>query len=201
MTRVANPQGGVYTYTMLEHITTLAAEDFVDLDDMDVPTTLEAQAGAASFFEKFASDPELLTQDSAQQARDAFAAVTNPNTPPAVAKEAVLKLRTPPAVKHLAGMLSQYDWDYIEQAKELRGYAVAKILEETKHPDARIRLKSLELIGKLTEVGIFTERIEIKKVDATEDELQARLRAKLTALLPRTIEVQDVTAKEPPADV
>jgi len=180
---------------MLEHITTLKAEDFVDLDDMDVPQTLEAQAGTADFFQRFASDPGILTQDSAQKAREAFAATTNPNTTPAVAKEAILKLKVPQAVKHLSGMLSQYDWDYVEQAKEMRGYVAAKLMEETKHPDARIRLRALEMMGKLTEVGSFTERIEVKKIDASADELTERLRAKLAGLLPKVVHVEDVEAK------
>lgn len=180
---------------MLEHITTLNAEDFVDLADLDVSGTLEAQAGAAAFFEQFGSDPGLLTADSAQLARNAFAATTNPATPPAVAKEAVLKLKTPPAVQHLAGMLSQYDWDYVEQAKELRGYVVAKLMEETKHPDARIRLAALKALGTVTEVGAFTERIEVKKVDASAEELVGHLRAKLSSLLPKQVEVETVEAR------
>ena len=42
-------------------------------------------------------------------------------------------------------MLALYDWDFVEQAKELRGFVVAKILEETSHPDARIRLRGNRL--------------------------------------------------------
>lgn len=158
--------------------------------------TLAAQAGTTDFFSKFGSDPALLTEDGAQLARDAFAKVTNPAVTDADTKAALLKIKVPQAVKHLAGMLSQYDWDYVEQAKELRGYVVAKLMEETKHPDARIRLKSLELVGKLTEVGSFTERIEVKKIDATQDELMVRLQAKLTSLLPKVVEVETVTPKE-----
>ena len=181
---------------MFEHLTSLKAEDFVDLADMDVPQTLEAQANTTDFFTKFGTDPALLAQDEAEAARQAFAAVTNPGVSPTVAKDAVLKLKVPRAVQHLAGMLSQYDWEFVEQAKELRGYVVAKVMEETTHPDARIRLKALEMLGKVTEVGSFTERIEVKKVDATADELTERLRAKLAGLLPRTVEVQDALPKE-----
>ena len=180
---------------LFEHLNTLRAEDFMDLDDMDASATLGAQAGTVDFFTKFGSSPELISEDNAQQARDAFAKVTNTAVSDADKKAAVLTLKVPTAVKHLAGMLTQYDWDYVEQAKELRGYVVAKLMEETKHPDARIRLKSLELVGKLTEVGSFTERIQITKVDATQDELTERLRAKLSSLLPRTIEIETVTPK------
>lgn len=198
--RIASTQDKVYITrmqtAMFEHLTTLQPEDFVDLEEMTSTDTLAAQAGTTDFFSKFGSDPALLTGDSAQRARDAFAKVTNPAVTDADKKEAVLALRVPAAVKHLAGMLSQYDWDYVEQAKEMRGYVAAKLMEETKHPDARIRLKALEMMGKLTEVGSFTERIEIKKIDATTDELTERLRAKLSSLLPKVVEVQTIDAED-----
>jgi hypothetical protein len=66
--------------------------------------------------------------------------------------------------------------------------AVAKILEETDHPDARIRLKALEMLGKVTEVGLFTERIEIKKTELSDVELDERIKQKLE-VIQKTIEV------------
>jgi hypothetical protein len=85
-------------------------------------------------------------------------------------------------VQRLVGMLTAYDWQFVEQAQRIRGMAVAKILEETDHPDARIRLKALEMLGKVTEVGLFTERIEIKKSDLSDVELDERIKQKLDAL-------------------
>jgi hypothetical protein len=72
--------------------------------------------------------------------------------------------------------------------------AVAKILEETDHPDARIRLKALEMLGKVTEVGLFTERIEIKKTELSDVELDERIKQKLQ-IIQKTIEV-DATEVE-----
>ena len=134
--------------------------------------------------------------DAAASARTAFAAVTNPAMTDAEKKKAVAILRAPGQVNHIAGMLSEYDWEFVEQSKEIRGFVVAKLLEETKHPDARIRLKAIELLGKITEVGAFTERIQVTKVDATMDELQARLHAKLTSLLPKVVEVETAIPKD-----
>jgi hypothetical protein len=104
------------------------------------------------------------------------------------AKTSLTQIKTPVAVQRLVGMLTAYDWQFVEQAQHIRGMAVAKILEETEHPDARIRLKALELLGKVTEVGLFTERIEIKKSDLSDVELDERIKQKLDALH-KTIEV------------
>jgi hypothetical protein len=46
-------------------------------------------------------------------------------------------------------MLTAYDWRFVQQAKELRGYAVAKLVEETANPNANIRLKALGLLGEV----------------------------------------------------
>lgn len=182
----------------LEH---LLDPQFDDWDDADVTTVLSAQAATAdAFLQEIGSPEHLLTQDSADNARKAFAAVTNPNQTPAQQKAALAALKVPESVKHLAGMLSTYDWDFVEQAKEIRGYVVAKVMEETYHPDAKIRLRALEMLGKVTEVGSFTERVQVTKVDATADELTARIREKLAGLLPKVVEVETITPKEPPAD-
>ena len=178
---------------MLEH---LMSPEWDDVMEVETPTLLSAQAQTATFLQEMATPAHILEEDEKQAARDAFAYAVNPNVPDNEANRRLLKLRTPEAVKHLAGMLTQYDWDYVEQAKEIRGYVVAKLMEETKHPDAKIRLKSLELVGKLTEIGSFQERITITKVDATTDELQDRIRSKLAALLPKVVEVETLTPKE-----
>jgi len=77
-------------------------------------------------------------------------------------------------------------------ARELRGYTVAKIVEETQSPNANIRLKALGLLGKVTEVGLFTEKIEVKKAEMTDDELDNRIKDKLNRLM----DVVDVLANK-----
>lgn len=182
---------------IFEHIVNLNPADFMDFDDMGATDTLSAQANTAGdFLSRMGSPEHLIDENDAQRVRDVFGKITTLDLSDKEKKESVLTLRVPEAVKHLAGMLSQYDWDYVEQAKQLRGFVVAKVLEETKHPDARIRLRALEMVGKLTEVGSFTERIEITKKDATSSELEERIRAKLNSLLPKTIEVETIAMKE-----
>jgi hypothetical protein len=190
---VATSAHTLYTRPMrtLEHL--LAITDFEEMDDIDAPELLSAQAMTTSDMLAQLGSPEyVLSEDSAQAARSAFSTYTNPGVTDAQRKQSLIALKAPAAVRHLAGMLSQYDWDYVEQAKELRGYVVAQLLEETRNKDVRIRLKSLELVGKLTEVGSFTERIEITKKDASSDELEARIRARLSSLLPKTVEIETV---------
>lgn len=177
---------------MLEH---LLDPSFQDIEAATATELLSAQATTATLLLANMGSPEhILDEDAKQRARSAFAAVTNPNVPDAAAKAEVQRLKTPHAVKHLAGMLSQYDWEYVEQAKEIRGYVVAKLLEETKSPEARHRLKALELVGKLTEVGSFTEKIEVKKTILTDTELEMKIKDKLNRFM-GVIDVVDAETK------
>ena len=88
-------------------------------------------------------------------------------------------LTLPESVRGAVSMLTQYQWDFVKQAQELRSMAVSKIVAETENPDARVRLKALQMLGNVTEVALFTERHEIKKTDMTGDEIEKAIRAKL----------------------
>ena len=125
---------------------------------------------------------EMVSELERQKARETFLALTT-NTPNERQHELVQQIQTPAAVRHLTGMLTAYDWEFVNQAKELRGYAVAKILEDCEHPTASIRLKALALLGKVTEVGLFTDKIEVKKTDLTEDEIDKKLKEKLAKFM------------------
>ena len=124
----------------------------------------------------------VVSELERQKARETFVALTT-NTPNERQHELVQQIQTPAAVRHLTGMLTAYDWEFVNQAKELRGYAVAKILEECENPNSNIRLKALGLLGKVTEVGLFTEKIEVKKTDLTEAEVDAKLKEKLARFM------------------
>lgn len=193
---------------MLEHLLSdefepkvLAAptEGFTPLNKVDANTLLDAQINTTDWLTELGAkdDESLVTNAQETQARDAFHALT---ADPTRAKDALTQITLPPAIQKLVGMLTIYDWSFVDHARELRGMAVAKIVEETDHPDARIRLKALELLGRVTEVGLFTDRIEVKKSQMSDAELDAKIKEKLAALQ-RTIEVdatevEDVSSTE-----
>lgn len=179
----------------------LLEPQFTPLAGVDVETLLAAQANTTLV--DFNANADVLEELDRSDAQAAFAAVTSPEATDQTKKDALLALRVPAAVKQLSGMLSAYDWEFVTQAKEIRGYVVAKLLEETKSPDPRIRLKALELTGKLTEVGSFTERIAVTKTDSSAAELEERIRARLAKIIPPAREVQDarvIEAPPPPAE-
>lgn len=187
---------------MLEHLIDIVedAEDFVPLAKATPQALLAAQVGTADWLEALGapSDEAVISEVATATAQSAFAAVTS-----AAAtfdqRAALTAIKTPDAVRKLVGMLTEYDWEFVEKAKEIRSYAVSKIMEETSHPDARIRLRALELLGRVTEVALFTDRVEIKKTELADHELDAKIKEKLNKFM-GVIDVADVI-DVPPAPV
>ena len=167
------------------------------LEKISTDETLNAQINTTAWLEKLGvdDDDKALKEANAKAAQKVFTALAS-NAPVTETKNQLTQIKTPEAVRHLVAMLSAYDWEFVEQAKNLRGMAVAKILEETNHPDARIRLKALDMLGKLSDVGAFVERIEVNVTHRTTEELENELARKLTAYMGDII---DVDSKDIPA--
>lgn len=176
--------------------------NFKPIDEMGPATVLDAQVATADWLEEIGAPPDEDAHAEATQklARAAFTAMIT-DSDEGTQRKALTTLKTPEAVRHITGMLAAYDWEFVEQAKELRGYAVAQIFEETKHPDAKIRLKALEMLGKVTEVALFTERVEVKKAEMSDHELEAKIKEKLNKFM-KVVDVVDVrdVSEDTPAE-
>jgi hypothetical protein len=153
------------------------ASDFDPLENLTPAQTLSAQHKTSKWLESFQDDDEAtLTEAQEEKTVSAFNALT---TRDPRAKERLLDLDLPEEIKAAVGMVTAYQWKFVEQAEELRSMAVSHIVKEIQHPDARIRLKALEMLGKVTEVALFTDRIAVKSEDVTDEELDARIKEKL----------------------
>ena len=169
-----------------------ATAEVLSFEKADTATTIDAKVKTAQWLKDLElDDEEIETKADAEAARKSFASIVTGQSV-ATTQQALANVKAPAAVQHLVGMLTAYDWAFVEQAKELRGYAVAQILEEVKHPDARIRLKALDMLGKVTEVALFTERVEVKKAQMSDVELETRIKEKLNRFM-GVIDVVDVT--------
>ena len=170
-----------------------ATAEVLSFEKADPATTIDAKVKTAQWLKDLElDDEEVETKADAEAARKSFASIVTGQSV-ATTQQALANVKAPAAVQHLVGMLTAYDWAFIEQARELRGYAVAQILEEVKHPDARIRLKALQMLGTVTEVALFTERVEVKKTEMSDVELETRIKEKLNRFM-GVIDVIDVTA-------
>lgn len=170
---------------LIEYDPPAAVLEEVQALDKASPTDIaSAQLNTADWLEQMGAPTESTAdaQTAVSLAQTAFKSMTTPVSDD-TQRAALVALKTPPAVRHLTGMLTAYDWAFVEQAKELRGYCVAQILEETKHPDVKVRLKALDMLGRVTEVALFTDRVEIKKTQMSDTELESRIKEKLSKFM------------------
>ena len=163
--------------------------DFTPLDPLTPAQTLGAQLKTSEWLKQITEDDEeIMSQAQQEKTADAFNALVTSNPH---AKEKLLQLDLPAEIKTAVGMVTAYQWKFVEQAEELRSMSVAKIVKETDHPDAKVRLKALELLGKVTEVALFTDRVAIKTDEISDEELDAKIKEKLSRYM-GTVDIVDV---------
>ena len=100
--------------------------------------------------------------------------------------EAAVVMATPESVIYIESLLTQYDMEVVRDSKRLRNYVTNKLLVESENADARIRMRALELLGKISDVGLFTERTEVTITNRSTVELENSLREKLQRLRTNT---------------
>ena len=112
---------------MLEHLLDFeppveAHPGATPLEKLTPTEHVNAQISTADWLKTMGAkeDSQVTAEAEQRQARDAFVALTT-NVDPTAQHEALATLQTPPAVRHLTGMLSAYDWEFIEHAKSLPG--------------------------------------------------------------------------------
>jgi hypothetical protein len=93
------------------------------------------------------------------------------------------ELSRPEVIVHIAAMLDEYDKTVVKSAQQMRTYVTNKLILETESPDPRIRLKALELLGKISDVGLFTDKTEITLRHRPTEELEQMLRERLTQVI------------------
>lgn len=189
---------------LLEHLVNANAADYIPEIEPGVPSftplqkatpaqTLNAQIKTSDWMQEITGEDEVIIERAQEEkAIDVFSAMLN-DAPEAKTK--LLQMQVPEEIRSTVAMVSAYQWKFVEQAENLRNMAVTKIVEETNHPDARIRLKALEMLGKVTEVALFTDRVEVKRTEMTDDELSAQIKNKLSRYMGK-VDIVDVRAVE-----
>lgn len=114
-------------------------------------------------------------------------------------------LSSPGVVVHLKAILDEYDSSVVQSAVQLRNYVTNKLIEDSTNADPRIRLRCYELLGKISDVGLFTDKTEVTLRHRPTEELEQLLRERLMKTInadPFAVEVAAVepAVVEPPPD-
>lgn len=98
---------------------------------------------------------------------------------------------TPASLIMTNNILQEFGSQVVESAVQIRHLVTNKLLLESEHPDAKIRIRALELLGKISDVGLFAEKSEVTVTHQSTDDLRAKLRSKLEKLVNPPVEAED----------
>ena len=117
----------------------------------DIAAKLDVFFNTASFIQEAGGD--VVVDDEARtESRAIFSGADQ--APPTPTSSAV--------AMHLKALVNEYDYQVLESNIQARQYIVNRLLDlsdprkETKPME---QLKALELLGKVSEIGLFTERV------------------------------------------
>ena len=161
-----------------------------DVPFADYPPTFEdLQARINAAFNSVAEiyDDVPVTDVDATTARGVLSGTIKPT-------EVVLS--SPGTVVQLKAILDEYDKTVVQSAQQIRTYVTNKLIEDSTHPDPRIRIKCYEMLGKISDVGLFTDKTEVTMRHRPTEELEQLLRERLT----KTIEMIEEPPKLPTVD-
>lgn len=96
---------------------------------------------------------------------------------------------TPATYKEVKSILDEYSIRVVDNALQIRLLVTNKLLIESQNEDAKVRLRALELLGKITDVGLFTEKSEVTVNHRSTEDLVNSIRSKIQRLMhPKDVE-------------
>jgi antitoxin component HigA of HigAB toxin-antitoxin module len=168
----------------LELMPEFGVEIIPDIPYLDLRERAEAACRSILLLEEHGLEVQEPNEADAQVAATLTTAYANsPHNTSVAASNMQASSLTPASLKSIRSYLDEYGRAVVTHAIEVRHMVTNRLLEESQNPDPRIRIRALELLGKHSDVGLFTDRSEVTITHQSTDELKARLRAKLQRLV------------------
>jgi hypothetical protein len=93
--------------------------------------------------------------------------------------------------KSVSVLIKTFDFQAFADIQQARTYITNKLVKMTDCGDPKIEIKALELLGKHSDIGLFTERSEITVHHTTSKGLEDSIKERIKRLM--NAEVTDVT--------
>lgn len=154
--------------------------------------TADVLKGMGAVFEETPEDQKLADSvfaDFAKRAEQQYEEAMlpekkkrgRPRTTPVPATSALLE--RPSVAQRIGTMLREYNNQYVADAAELRQVVTNKLLDLAACGDPRIEIKAAEMLGKISDVGLFSEKTEITVTYNNVQDLDAAIKDKLRKLM------------------
>lgn len=121
---------------------------------------------------------------------------TKPNVPTTISRTGTAKV--------LSVAIKEYDFQVFADVQQARNFVTNKLVAMADCGDPKLELKALELLGKHSDIGLFTERSEITVHHTTskglEDSIKERVKRLMNAEVTDVIPFDDLDAHLGPVD-
>ncbi len=167
-----------------------------EVKQIPLPERAEALGKTVDELEKYGVDLEPTEEDKEIAATLATAYAQDPDkTSTRVTNKRAATL-TPASVRLTSNIIAEFNHSVVESSKQLRNLVTNKLIIESENPDPRVRMRALELLGKISDVGLFTEKSEVTITHQTTEDIKEKLRGKLAKLVNPQPEIEDATIIE-----
>ena len=143
-----------------------------DIPNVDLKERAEAACNTALKLAEHGLDLEPTVEDEDAAAKLALAYADNPEktSKKVTAKKAATL--TPASIVLTNNILQEFGHSVAESATQIRYLVTNKLLLESENADPRIRIRALELLGKISDVGLFAEKTEVTVTHQSTEDLR-----------------------------
>ena len=147
-----------------------------------VEDDVEAQLKADNVFNDFSELAKRQYEEAMLPKRGRGRPRRDPNAPPAPSKTPSLMYSLPVA-ERIGTMLREYNNPIVADAAELRLVVTNKLLDLASCGDPKIEIKATEMLGKISDVGLFSEKTEITVTYNNVSDIDSAIKDKIRKML------------------
>jgi len=149
---------------------------------VDLKDRMESAANTTAELAEHGLDVEPTKEDKETAAKIVSAYANDPEKTSKKVTHKRIATLTPASLLLTNSIIQEFGQSVVESSVQIRHLVTNKLLLETDNPDPRVRIRALELLGKISDVGLFAEKSEVTITHQSTDDLRERLRSKLTKL-------------------
>lgn len=86
---------------------------------------------------------------------------------------------TPGTIVNLEAILSEWDHEVLNVSHRLRNYVTNKLIQDSTLEDPKYRLKALEMLGRVSSVGLFSDKVEVNVTHRSLSDIETELKKTL----------------------
>ena len=158
--------------------------DMTDVETSSFAEELAVVANTQDLLEQLGPPPEMTAEDAVKSATLLDAAVKTQDKS---------KLSSPPVAFAAREFLRVYSSRLAAEMSDVRSALTNKLLELANCGDPRFELKAIELLGKHSDIALFTERSEVTVNYKNSSDLETAIKERVKRLL----NAKDITPTNP----